>query len=152
MLEFSNECEKEFNDYETLFLSLVKSTMKTLNKNQNYLISVNIINNGKMHELNRTYRNIDNTTDVLSFAFLDDQNEEINYMDELPCDLGEIFISSEKAREQAKEYNHSIKREMCFLFVHGLLHLLGYDHQDEKQEKEMFYLQDLILKKENIYD
>ena len=64
--------------------------------------------------------------------------------------LGDIYISVEKAEEQAKEYGHSIKRELCFLFVHGLLHLLGYDHMNEEDEKVMFSLQDQILSEKGI--
>ena len=81
---------------------------------------------------------MDKPTDVISFAFLD--NNEIK--NEL---IGEIFISYDKIHEQAKEYNHSIKREYLFLFLHGLLHLLGYDHISKEDEKIMFDIQDSIL-------
>ena len=68
----------------------------------------------------------------------------------MPRSLGDIFISYDHAVSQAEEYGHSLKREMCFLFTHGLLHLLGYDHMQEDEEKEMFALQKEILEKLNI--
>ena len=94
-----------------------------------------------MHELNLKYRGIDRSTDVLSFAFED--NNKICYNIR---QLGEIFISIPKMEVQAREYGHGYQRELAFLVVHGLLHLLGYDHTlGEKEEKEMFGKQELVL-------
>ena len=97
-------------------------------------------------KINKKYRHIDRPTDVISFAFLDVEN---NYDKILfspgPVVLGDIYISLEKAKEQATEYGHSLHRELSFLFVHGLLHLLGYDHMNEEDEKVMFKLQEEIL-------
>ena len=99
------------------------------------------IDDEKMHELNKNYRGIDRTTDVLSFAFED--NNKICYNIR---QLGEIYVSIPKMQEQAKEYGHSEKRELAFLVVHGLLHLLGYDHTlGIEEEKEMFEKQELVL-------
>lgn len=99
------------------------------------------IDDEKMHELNKNYRGIDRTTDVLSFAFED--NNKICYNIR---QLGEIYVSIPKMVSQAKEYGHSEKRELAFLVVHGLLHLLGYDHTLEiEEEKEMFEKQELVL-------
>ena len=111
-----------------------------LNVNNSF-ISIVLTDNKHIHEINKTYRNIDRETDVISFAFMD--NDE-NIKSDI-TDLGEIYISLEKAHSQAEDYNHSFEREICFLLVHGLLHLLGYDHMNEKDEKEMFGLQDEIL-------
>ena len=103
--------------------------------------SIVFIDDEKMHELNKTYRGIDSTTDVLSFAFEDNNKLCYNIRH-----LGEIFVSIPKMQEQAKEYGHSETRELSFLVVHGLLHLLGYDHTlGEKEEKEMFTKQELVL-------
>ena len=103
--------------------------------------SIVFIDDEYMHELNLKYRGIDRTTDVLSFAFED--NNKICYNIR---QLGEIFISIPKMRLQAKEYGHSEKRELAFLIVHGILHLLGYDHTlGLKEEKEMFEKQELVL-------
>ncbi len=105
------------------------------------LFSVTFIGDEKMHEMNLTYRGVDRTTDVLSFALNDDKSSfkgEINV-------LGDIFISIPKMKEQALEYGHSEKRELAFLTIHGLLHLLGYDHMNEEDEKVMFDLQKEVL-------
>ena len=102
--------------------------------------SVIIIDNERIHEINKTYRGIDRPTDVISFALEEDENYEVK--ERL---LGDIYISIDKVYEQAKEYNHSIKRELFFLVTHGFLHLLGYDHMTPEDEKEMFSLQEEIL-------
>ena len=102
--------------------------------------SIIIVDNEKIHEINKTYRGIDRPTDVISFALEEDENYEVK--ERL---LGDIYISIDKVYEQAKEYNHSVKRELFFLVTHGFLHLLGYDHMTEEEEKEMFSLQEKIL-------
>ena len=102
--------------------------------------SIIIVDNEKIHEINKTYRGIDRPTDVISFALEEDENYEVK--ERL---LGDIYISIDKVFEQAKEYNHSVKRELFFLVTHGFLHLLGYDHMTEEEEKEMFSLQEKIL-------
>ena len=119
---------------------VVCKVSKLLNINNSF-VSIVLTDNKHIHEINKTYRNIDRETDVISFAFID--NDE-NIKSDI-TDLGEIYISLEKAHSQAEDYNHSFEREICFLLVHGLLHLLGYDHMNEKDEKEMFGLQDEIL-------
>lgn len=119
---------------------VVCKVSELLNVNNSF-VSIVLTDNKHIHEINKTYRNIDRETDVISFAFMD--NDE-NIKSDI-TDLGEIYISLEKAHSQAEDYNHSFEREICFLLVHGLLHLLGYDHMNEKDEKEMFGLQDEIL-------
>lgn len=102
--------------------------------------SVIIVDNDKIHEINKQYRGIDRPTDVISFALEEDENYEVK--ERL---LGDIYISIDKVYEQAKEYNHSVKRELFFLVTHGFLHLLGYDHMEKDEEEEMFSLQEKIL-------
>lgn len=102
--------------------------------------SVIIVDNEKIHEINKQYRGIDRPTDVISFALEEDENYEVKMRL-----LGDIYISIEKVYEQAKEYNHSVKRELFFLVTHGFLHLLGYDHMEKDEEEEMFSLQEKIL-------
>lgn len=99
------------------------------------------ISDEEMHKLNKEYRGIDKTTDVLSFALNDN-----NHINPVINSLGDIFISIPKMRSQALEYGHSEKRELSFLTVHGILHLLGYDHMNENDEKVMFGLQKEILR------
>lgn len=107
-------------------------------------LSVTLTDNDGIHEMNAQYRNIDRATDVLSFPLY--EAEEIPREDGV-C-LGDIVISLERAYEQAMEYGHSFEREVAFLCVHSVLHLLGYDHElGEAEEKDMFARQEKILTK-----
>lgn len=122
---------------------LKKVVEKTLihEKAQDAILSIVFVDEDEITGLNREYRGIDRVTDVISFAFEDNENhlpEEIRI-------LGDIYICIPKMIVQAKEYGHSEKRELSFLVVHGLLHLLGYDHQSKEEEEVMFSLQDSIL-------
>ena len=108
----------------------------------NLEFNVIIINNEEIHKINKEYRGIDRPTDVISFALED--YKDIKYENDYRV-LGAIYISIDKVKEQAKEYGHSEKRELAFLAVHGLLHLLGYDHMEKEDEKVMFSKQELIL-------
>ncbi len=120
--------------------SVIERTLK-YEKVKNATFSIVFVDNEKIQYLNKNYRNIDRITDVISFAFED--NERIVY-NNLRF-LGEIYICIPRMIEQAKEYGHSETRELAFLIVHGLLHLLGYDHMTEEDENEMFTLQEVIL-------
>lgn len=104
------------------------------------VMSVIIVDNKEIHRINKEYRNIDRETDVISFAL-----EEGETFDEPYKTLGDIYISIDKVYEQAKEYGHSVKRELFFLVTHGFLHLLGYDHMKKEDEEVMFPLQEKIL-------
>ena len=149
-LDFNSKFE-EYNDYEEQYLSLMDITLKTLDIKCDPIVSVSLVDNRFIHRINKKYRNIDRPTDVISFAFLDDghQYDEVLFKNGVVA-LGDIYISVEKAIEQANEYGHSLKRELSFLFVHGLLHLLGYDHMNEEDEKVMFALQDKILAQKGV--
>ncbi len=129
-------------DYKEQFLQIIFTTAQLLNIEDDLELSCIIVDDNKIHEINRDYRQIDKSTDVISFAMED--NDQY-YVAGMPRSLGDIFISIDHAKTQAKDYGHSLKREMCFLFTHGLLHLLGYDHMNEDDEKEMFDLQKQIL-------
>lgn len=110
-----------------------------------YEVSVTYTDNERIHQINLEHRDIDKPTDVLSFPFMDENGFSEN--PETGCKmLGDIVISVEKAMEQAEEFGHSFEREIAFLTVHSMLHLLGYDHvTSAEDEKEMFAKQDLIL-------
>jgi len=119
-------------------------------------VALTLVDNAHIHEINKQYRNIDRPTDVISFALNDEVDEEMEIIFEVEDEseqdpisgmLGDIIISIERADEQRIEYGHSLERELGFLFVHGFLHLLGYDHEQEEAEKEMFSKQELILQK-----
>ena len=141
-----NSFDESFNNYQAIYEALLEKTLKHLSLNFDPYISVTIVDNDYIHEINRTYRHKDASTDVISFAFLDDNPERDNlFHSGKMVVLGEIYISYQKAEQQAQDYGHSLERELKFLFVHGLLHLLGYDHMNEKDEKIMFALQDEIL-------
>ena len=133
-----------YQDYDYLN-EVLEYTLEKLDKDSSVFCLI-LTDDEEVHFLNKTYRNIDRTTDVLSFA--------LNDGGALPGPLnvlGDIYISIPKMIEQAKEYGHSEKRELSFLAVHGLLHLLGYDHTlGEKEEKEMFDLQKEILNEKGI--
>ncbi len=138
--------DENLNGYEEVFLSLLKSTLNHLNLKIDPIMSVSIIDDEMIHKINRDYRHVDRPTDVISFAFIDGiKNKEELLSSCKVIDLGEIYISIERAKKQAEEYGHSLHRELCFLFVHGLLHLLGYDHMNKIDEDKMFRLQDEIL-------
>ncbi len=109
-------------------------------------LSVTFVTNERIHEINKQYRNKDTPTDVISFAMEEMGEGELEITgDDLPRILGDIIISAEIAKNQAEEYGHSFLRELGFLTVHGFLHLLGYDHMNEQEEKKMFSRQDEIL-------
>lgn len=143
-LDFVNNGPSSYDAYEQIFEKLYIKVFKFLKIKANYSTDVTIVDNKSIHEINRQYRKVDRPTDVISFAYLDDKNEvELNGSNSIP--LGTILISYEKAEEQAISYGHSLVREMSFLFVHGVLHLLGYDHQTQEEEAKMFALQKEIL-------
>lgn len=149
-LDFSTYLS-EYEQYEEFFLSLTESSLKFLKLNFSPILSVSFIDNDEIQTINKEYRQIDKPTDVISFAFLDNMsNKEEMLQSEDVVVLGEIYISIPKAIEQATQYSHSLHRELSFLFVHGLLHLLGYDHIEKEDEVIMFELQDKILEKEGI--
>ena len=135
-----------YDDYEGVYLSLLEKTMKHLKLKCDPIVSVTFVDNDFIHGLNRDYRHIDRPTDVISFAFLDNEEDKAQQLKKKGIVvLGDIYISIDKAKEQAQEYGHSLKRELSFLFIHGLLHLLGYDHMTPEDEQVMFKLQDEIL-------
>lgn len=136
-----NETNEEIKELETIkeLMEFALKYEKVLNAEFNIII----IDNKRIKEINKEYRNIDKETDVISFA-LEDVKDFI-YSD-LRL-LGDIYISLDKVKEQSKLYEHSFLRELAFLSVHGLLHLLGYDHMEKQDEIIMFQKQDEILDK-----
>ena len=113
-------------------------TLKLVDEPDNAEVSLSFVDNNEIQQLNKDFRNIDKPTDVLSFPFDNSFNLPIRV-------LGDVVISTEKAKFQSEEYGHSLEREIGFLMIHGILHLLGYDHENEEDEKEMFDLQKKLL-------
>ena len=135
--------EQKWNDCADDFGLIFEKTIRLLEKNENSNISVIFCNSEDIQVINRDYRNIDKVTDVISFAAIDGDTDFEYLADEV--ELGDIFINIDRIYSQAEDYSHSVRREVCFLFTHGLLHCLGYDHMNEEDEKVMFELQDRIL-------
>lgn len=132
---------------------VLERALKHLNQPSELLeMSLSIVSPEQIQELNKSFREVDKVTDVLSFPTCDNPTrgaitvvcEDVNPETDL-VNIGDIVICLERAKEQAKEYGHSLKRELAFLSLHGLLHLLGYDHIEEDDEKQMIALQKEIL-------
>lgn len=144
MITFINQTDQtNWNVYENRFQEIFNKTRNVLKIDKDYEISIILVDAEEIHQINRDYRNIDRPTDVISFALKD--SDETFFIDEVDLELGDIFINIEAVVNQAKEYGHSECREISFLCTHGILHLLGYDHMNEEDEKVMFGLQDVIL-------
>ena len=113
---------------------------------ENGEVSVTLTNNEYIHQLNKQYRGIDRPTDVLSFALNESEEPEIEDGPDVNV-LGDLIISVERAQEQAADYGHSVRRDVAFLTVHGMLHLLGYDHMEEADRLEMEAEQRFVMEK-----
>jgi probable rRNA maturation factor len=145
LISYSVEAKLKAKNYQKLMLEIASATLKELKIKQSFDISVVMTNNLKIKALNKKYRNINKATDVLSFPIYSKvELKKLKASKDL-LNLGDIVISYDKAIAQAKEYGHSLKREISFLFIHGLLHLLSYDHMNKKEEKIMFELQEKVL-------
>ncbi len=141
--EIDDQLESYFDfDLNELSYQVIREGLILENVPENVEVSILLVDNEQIRELNSKYRKKDTPTDVLSFPLLHE-------FDNLPEDdiiyLGDIVISVERAMEQAKEYGHSFKREIGFLIAHSILHLLGYDHMTEADEKFMIEKQNEIL-------
>lgn len=134
-----NETELELKETMKEIKKIIQFTLKKENV-KNAECNIVFVTNEKIHEINYQYRGIDRPTDVISFALEDNQDFEMKIRI-----LGDIYISVEKAKEQAEAYGHSFRREISFLAVHGILHLLGYDHMEKEDEKIMFAKQEEVL-------
>ncbi len=148
LINFNDFSKDEENDIKLVY----QNAEKVLNLPENLEVNLVMVPPEVIKDMNKKYRAVDRVTDVLSFPMLnslDDLNTECDaFLDDV--NIGDIYICKERAKEQAEEYKHSLKREICFLALHGLLHLLGYDHIEPDDEKIMFALQDKILSNANI--
>lgn len=132
------------NDYS--YLNEVISLVAKHENVENALAEISLVSEEEIQRINREYRDKDQVTDVISFAFEDNQDFKTDNF----RFLGEIYICIPRMKEQAVLYEHGEKRELAFLVVHGLLHLLGYDHQTKEDEEKMFSLQEEILNEAGI--
>ena len=110
-------------------------------------VDITLVDDAAIHELNRTYRGIDRPTDVLSFALDEGEEEPEVDDDEIEHLLGDVIISAPTAVRQGEEYGHGLEREMTYLAVHGMLHLLGYDHREEKDKLIMRKREEEVLRR-----
>lgn len=133
-----------YKDFAYLY-EVINATLEH-EKVKNAVFSIIFVDDEEIHKMNKNYRQVDRITDVISFAFED--NGTLMYNDIRM--LGDIYICIPQMRRQALDYGHSEKRELSFLAVHGLLHLLGYDHMTPEDETVMFTLQEMILDGQNI--
>ena len=134
-----NETDENLDEYTDTLNGVLEYALK-YEKVENAEFNIIFVSSEKIHEINKEYRSVDRVTDVISFALEDNMDIKLDHRL-----LGDIYICLERAHEQAIEYGHSFLREICFLSVHGLLHLLGYDHMEPEDEKIMFGKQDDIL-------
>jgi probable rRNA maturation factor len=148
-LYINNEQTKvDTSELEALVRKVLETGLKVLAVKDPVEISVTFVDNETIRTLNRDYRGVDQVTDVLSFA----QEEGVEFIQPqgAPRMLGDIIIALERAVEQSNEYNHSLEREVGYLTAHGLLHLLGYDHQTEEERHKMRELEELVMVELNL--
>ena len=138
---YNQTAYRGYSKYKQDFTAILKRAKEVLGLPRRLSVSAIFVDDEQIHEINRDYRGIDRPTDVISFALWDNQDED----DYIPEELGDIFINIDAAIRQAKDYDHSLRREIDFLFTHGLLHLSGYDHMTPEDEKQMIALQKEIL-------
>ena len=131
-------------DVEALIHTVLNETARRHDLTELAEVSLTLVDDEQIHEINREYRDVDRPTDVISFA-LEEGEEPAVIGGPAEMLLGEIVISMETARRQAEEYGHTLAREVAFLALHGMLHLLGYDHMTAADEKRMFDKQTEIL-------
>ncbi|CAM4519924.1 putative rRNA maturation factor [Paenibacillus endophyticus] len=156
-LEWSNDQDKQ--EIPDAWISKLEQLLLLAGESEGIAdgeVSLTFTSDEEIHELNREYRGIDRPTDVLSFAMQEEGVDELDIIFEVEHEedadpisgmLGDIIISVDTALAQSEEYGHSLEREIGFLFVHGFLHLIGYDHQDDETEAEMTAKQEAILQK-----
>jgi probable rRNA maturation factor len=141
--EYINQSnESSWRNYKQYVDQIIVKIYGILNLDKEYVFSIILVNPEEIRLINAEYRNLDTITDVISFA---SQDDHMMISNDETIELGDIFINIQAIRDQSKEYQHSLKREFCFLVTHGILHLLGYDHTNLEDEKKMFKLQEEIL-------
>ncbi|MCK2003051.1 rRNA maturation RNase YbeY [[Brevibacterium] frigoritolerans] len=145
-IDFMDETNEVTEEAQQLVESILQFAARKENIEKDTELSVTFVDNDRIREINKEYRHKDSATDVISFALEEMGEDEVEIVGaEMPRMLGDIIISIERTKEQAEEYRHSFDRELGFLALHGFLHLLGFDHMNEEDEKVMFTKQKEIL-------
>lgn len=142
-IDFSDHTDQVKDDWYTQIRDVLEFAKNEEDIEEDAELSVTFVDKAEIQEINRDYRQKDKVTDVISFAF--EEEEDIFEGMDVPRVLGDIIICADVAAEQAEQYGHSFERELGFLALHGFLHLLGYDHMTEEDEKVMFGRQKDIL-------
>ncbi|MDP1420804.1 rRNA maturation RNase YbeY [Peribacillus simplex] len=145
-IDLMDETNEVTEEAQQLVESILQFAARKENIEKDTELSVTFVDNDRIREINKEYRHKDSATDVISFALEEMGKDEVEIVGaEMPRMLGDIIISIERTKEQAEEYGHSFDRELGFLALHGFLHLLGFDHMNEEDEKVMFTKQKEIL-------
>ncbi|MFJ6411510.1 rRNA maturation RNase YbeY [Terribacillus saccharophilus] len=145
-IDFHDKTNSVTADYVDLIDRLIQYAADAEEITEEAEMSITFVDNTEIQIINRNYRQKDAPTDVISFAMQEEgEGEQQIIGEEIPIVYGDIIISVDKAKEQAEEYEHSVERELGFLALHGFLHLLGYDHMNDEDEKKMFGRQEEIL-------
>ena len=144
-INFKNQSFHRFNFMKD-FLDILEESKIEFGAKKSLCVDVMFVTAKKMKKLNNLHRQKNYTTDILSFPL--DSQEELNFLDEI--ELGQIIISPWKIKKQAKEFNHGLRREFCYIFAHGIAHLFGFDHITEEEAKIMNGHVDNIMNKLNI--
>ena len=139
-INYQNQTSYKMSDYYDVFNKIARYTLKKFNMKGNIELSCTFVSKNTIKEINSTYRHIDKVTDVISF----ENDEGFEKYDGFIV-LGDLFICVSRAKSQAKNYGHSMYREVCFLFTHGLLHLLKMDHLNKEDEEKMIAKQNEIM-------
>jgi probable rRNA maturation factor len=161
MIYIDNRQEKVeiLESYEALISKVINGTLEEEEIDREVQISVIFVDNEEIHKINKEFRNVDRPTDVLSFPMLEYSAGKVykeqykgfvfekSFFDEGELILGDMAISLEQTLEQSKEYGHSFERELAYLTVHSILHLLGYDHMEKLEKSKMRAREEIILEK-----
>lgn len=142
-VDFIDEENHTQSDQQEEIQKLLSFAYDYLKQEKDAEVSISFVDEDEIQSINKEYRNKDQVTDVISFA-LEDEEDNLIHQEALRT-LGDIIVCTKRAEEQAEEYGHSYRRELLFLSLHGFLHLLGYDHMEGDDEREMNALQDEIL-------
>lgn len=144
-IDFSDHTELVKDEWYEQIEKLLNFAKQQEEISEDAELSITFVDKSEIQEINKMYRDKDKVTDVISFALEEDEPDIDMSEFDIPRVLGDIIICTDVAQEQSESYGHSFERELGFLALHGFLHLLGYDHMNEEDEKEMFGRQDTIL-------
>ncbi|WP_049424337.1 rRNA maturation RNase YbeY [Staphylococcus warneri] len=144
-IDFSDHTELVKDEWYEQIEKLLNFAKQQEEISEDAELSITFVDKSEIQEINKMYRDKDKVTDVISFALEEDEPDIDMSEFDIPRVLGDIIICTDVAQEQSESYGHSFERELGFLALHGFLHLLGYDHMNEEDEKEMFCHQDAIL-------